>query len=141
MVLSVMRNKKLNKIAITGLIGSGKSTVGLILTKKGINFISTDELAKQAITPSSPGYHKLLKLLGPKYLTKDHFFDTSKIANEVFQNGPLLKKMENIIHPIIQNLMKKKTMSYFFQDKIVFFMKSLCYLKKTGVRFLIPVLL
>ena len=127
-----MRNKNLiHKIAITGLIGSGKSTVGQILKKNRINFISTDELTKQAIIPSSIGYHKLLKLMGPKYLTTDHFFDTSKIAKEAFQNGPLLKKIENIIHPIIQDLMKKKTQELLLSGQhSVFYEVPLLFEKK-----------
>ncbi|MDE0119936.1 MAG: dephospho-CoA kinase [Bdellovibrionales bacterium] len=127
-----MRNKNfINKIAITGLIGSGKSTVGLILTKKGINFISTDELAKQAIIPPSTGYHKLLKLMGPEYLTKDHFFDTSKIAKEAFQNGSLLKQIEDIIHPIIQDLMRKKNQELLFSGQhSVFYEVPLLFEKK-----------
>ena len=104
-----MRNKNfIHKIAITGVIGAGKSTVGLILTRCGMNFISADVLARQAIAPHSLGYLKLLKLLGPEYLGTDGFFDNQKIAQTAFQKKSILYQIESIIHPIVWDLMQKK---------------------------------
>ena len=98
----------MNKIAITGIIGSGKSTVGTILTKQGMNFISSDLLSKEAILPQTSGYQELLKLMGPKYLEKNGHFNIKKIATVAFVNKPLLSQIENIIHPKVWDLIKKK---------------------------------
>ncbi len=122
MVLSVMENKNfIHKVAITGIIGSGKSTVGLILRKKRLNFISADELAKEAIAPESPGYFKMLKLLGPEYLKKKGGFNTQKIASAAFQNRSLLNRIELIIHPIVWDLMQKRNKKLLFSGKKIAF--------------------
>ena len=97
------------KIAITGVIGAGKSTMGRILVQKyGRNFISADALAKKAICPNSPGYFQLLKLLGPEYLGLNNCFDTQKIAQSVFRTPLLLYQIESIIHPIVRILMQEE---------------------------------
>ena len=87
----------MHKIAITGIIGSGKSTVGDILTKQGMNFISSDLLSKEAIAPDTSGYQELLKLLGSQYLEKNGHFNTKKIATAAFKNKSLLSQIENIM--------------------------------------------
>ena len=111
----------MNKIAITGVIGSGKSTVSSILIKYGMNVISSDTLAKEAIFPHTPGYQKLLKLLGPKYLEKNGSFNTKKIAVTAFKNQSLLSQIEYIIHPIVWNLIRKKEKQLLFEGKNTFF--------------------
>lgn len=98
----------MNKIVITGIIGSGKSTVGAILTKQGMNFISSDLLSKEAISPQTSGYQELLKLMGPEYLEKNGHFNTKKIATIAFANKSLLSQIESIIHPKVWDLIKKK---------------------------------
>ena len=127
-----MGNKNfIHKTAITGIIGSGKSTVGLILIKKKMNFISADELARQAIMPYSSAYHKLLNLLGSEYLAQDGFFNTQKIAKAAFRNAPLLQKIEDIIHPVVQELMQKKTQKLLFSgQKSVFYEVPLLFEKR-----------
>ena len=97
----------MGKIAITGIIGAGKSTVGAILRKKGLAFISADELVRRAVVAQSPGYHKLLALLGPEYLNTNKEFDFKKIAKIAFTRPELLLKMEAVIHPIVRDLMQK----------------------------------
>ena len=110
-----MKNRNfINKIAITGVIGAGKSTVGLILKNYGMSFISADVLARQAIAPSSPGYFKLLQLLGKEYLEIGGHFNTKKIAKKVFQDKDLLHQIESITHPIIWKLLKKQEKHFLF---------------------------
>ena len=121
----------MRKIAITGIIGSGKSTVGLILKKQGMNFISADALVKKAIAPHKPGYLKLLELLGPEYLDTNSCFATQKIAKVVFQNKSLLYQIESIIHPIVWDLIQKEEKNLHFPNqKIVFYEIPLLFEKK-----------
>ena len=126
----------MNKIAITGIIGSGKSTVGTILTKQGMNFISSDLLSKEAISPHTSGYQKLLKLLGPECLEKNGHFSTKKIATVAFTNKPLLSQIESIIHPIVWDLIKKKEKKLLSEGvNTVFYEIPLLFEKKWDVFF------
>ena len=107
----------MRKIAITGIIGSGKSTVGLILKNEGMSFISADVLVRKAIAPNNPGHIKLLELLGPEYLDTKGYFKPQKIAAVAFQNKPLLYQIESIIHPIVWDLMQKEEKKILFSGK------------------------
>ena len=46
----------MKKIALTGVLGAGKSTVGQILTRLGQPFVSADALNRQVIAPEGPGF-------------------------------------------------------------------------------------
>ncbi len=76
--------------------------------KEGFSVVSADHLARLAIFPHTTGWHQLVQLLGLKYLKKDGYFDRSRIADLVFHNPEMLKKIEDIMHPIIWDLVKKK---------------------------------
>ncbi len=127
-----MENRNfINKIAITGVMGAGKSTVGLILKNYGMSFISVDTLARQAIAPDGPGYIKLLQLLGEEYLEAGGHFNTQKVAERIFQSKNILHQVESIVHPIIWKLLKKKEESCFFSgQKAVFYEIPLLFEKK-----------
>lgn len=95
-------------MALTGIMGAGKSTVGALLHKKGFHVVSADQLARLAIFPHTFGWHQLVQLLGVQYLKQDGYFDRARIADLVFREPEMLKKIEDIIHPIIWDLIKKK---------------------------------
>lgn len=121
----------MRKIAITGIIGAGKSTVGLILKKEGMSFISADVLVKTALAPNSPGHTKLLELLGSKYLNTKGYFNTQKVAAVAFQNKSLLYQIESIIHPIVWDLIQKEEKKIHFSEKEnVFYEIPLLFEKK-----------
>ena len=133
----------IRKIAITGVIGAGKSATGEILTKKGLSFLSADDLAEQAISPQNKGYALLLKILGPRYLKKtSKEFDKKKIASKVFQSPSLLNRVESVIHPIVWDLMKKKEKELGRAGKkSVFYEIPLLFEKKWEKRFDIRVVI
>ena len=73
------------KIALTGVIGTGKSTVGTILKCHGMRVISMDDLAKKALMPHTNSYKKLLSLLGPEYLYKNKYFNRTLVSEKIFK--------------------------------------------------------
>ena len=98
----------MQKVGLTGIVGSGKSTVGFIISDYGIPFVSADALSRQVISPPGPGYHKLLKLLGTDFLNSDHSWNRQKMAKAAFHNPNLLSQIESIIHPLVLNLMQEE---------------------------------
>ena len=97
------------RIAISGNIASGKSTVENILIKNGYTVYDTDKLS-----------HEILENLKSKVLEKFKGFDIvennkisrKKLGNLVFNNSELKLQLENIIYPElkrkIQNIFAKK---------------------------------
>lgn len=87
-------------IGITGGIATGKSTVTKILRNKGYPVICTDTLAHKAFQKKSATAKRILKTFKT--------LDRKKIAEIVFQNAAIRKKLEKIIHPFVIRETKKQ---------------------------------
>ena len=90
-------------IGITGGIASGKSTVSSYLEEKYKAYIFDADKEAKALLQSSFVKDKILKSF-PNL--KD--FSNASIAQEVFKNSESQKKINNIIHPIIGDLILER---------------------------------
>ncbi len=107
-------------IGITGGIGSGKSTVSNILKNKyNIHVIDADVLSAKALNEEKV-IEQLLNCYG-KSVVKNNTVDKQAVADIVFNDSDKLKKLNDIIHPLVNK--------YFKQDV------ALC--RKTGMDFAI----
>lgn len=86
------------KIAITGGIGSGKSTVAAIIADLGYPVYSCDKIYENLLT--DPGLIKDITEEFGDVLTKG-CIDKNKIAVSVFADESKLKKLNEITHPLI----------------------------------------
>lgn len=91
---------KLKKIAVTGGIASGKTTVCRLLKKHGAYQVSADEIIHQLLESNSECKHRIIDLLGIDILT-DGKIDRKKVADKVFANAEKLEKLENLLHPFL----------------------------------------
>lgn len=96
-------------IGLTGGIGSGKSTVANMLTKAGIPVIDADKIAHELTKKNNPILQEIIKEFGEDILDEHHELNRRKLGALVFNNPQLLKKLENIIHPKIEEIRRKKT--------------------------------
>ena len=89
-------------IALTGGIGSGKSTVAAILAELGASVIDTDEIAHRLTAPGEPGARAIGEQFGPDYLLPSGALDRARMRTLVFGNPASKKKLEAILHPMIR---------------------------------------
>ncbi len=98
------------KVALTGGIGSGKSTVAEILEECGAIVIDSDQLAREVIERGSPGYDSVVKAFGDEILL-DGDIDRKHLAEIVFKDETKRQLLESIIHPLVreraESIMKK----------------------------------
>ncbi len=73
----------LKKVAITGGLSSGKSSVCKILKEMGAFVVSADDIVHQLLNPQTSIGHKIIELLGPG-VVKGLQFDRTKIGTLVF---------------------------------------------------------
>jgi len=90
------------KVALTGGIGSGKSAVAEMLEECGAIVLDSDQLARDVIERGTPGFEAVLAAFGDAILT-DGEIDRAKLAELVFQDEALRKKLEGIIHPLVRD--------------------------------------
>ena len=94
-------------IGLTGGIGTGKSTVGKILTKLGYDVIDADQISKEVSGPKSATLAKIVEIFSGKVLNQDGTLNRKALRNIVFEDGKLRKKLEDIVHPQIQMALER----------------------------------
>lgn len=95
-------------VALTGTIGSGKSTVSDFMQKHGLSVIDADVLAREVVSKDSPGLTAVIKQFGPIYLLPDGTLDRKALGQNVFSNPIKRKELEEILHPRIRQLFKNQ---------------------------------
>jgi len=97
---------KLKKIAVTGGLSSGKSSVCRFFKGLGAYVISADAVVHQLLSPETGPGKKVIHLLGQEIIV-DRQIDRSKVAQKVFNHPPLLKSLEKILHPAVWDEIEK----------------------------------
>lgn len=95
-------------IALTGGIGSGKSTVARRWAELGATEVDADLLAREVVEPGSIGLEQVAKEFGPSVLTQSGTLDRAALAKIAFANDANRVKLESILHPLIQDLALQK---------------------------------
>jgi dephospho-CoA kinase len=89
-------------IGLTGVIGSGKSTVAGFLKELGAAVINADEVAHQVYAPGTPGWQQVVSTFGSGILNPDASIDRRKLGQIVFTNSEALARLNRIIHPLVE---------------------------------------
>ena len=95
-------------IALTGGIGSGKSTVARRWVELGATEVDADLLAREVVEPGSIGLEQVVQEFGPSVLTQSGTLDRAALAKIAFANDANRVKLESILHPLIQDLALQK---------------------------------
>lgn len=106
-------------IGLTGGIGSGKSEVARLLSALGAEVIDADQIVRELQQPGAEVYHAMIKMLGQEIVSPDKSLDRGKIAGQVFADESLLKKLNELIHPIVRRVMNERVESFRNTDKVV----------------------
>ena len=88
-------------IALTGGIGSGKTSIASIFKSLGVPIIDSDTISKEIILPGKPCFKDIVNEFGEEILTNKGTIDRYKLRDIIFNNDKARIKLENIIHPII----------------------------------------
>lgn len=107
------------EVAITGGIGSGKTTVAAHLVTKGAVLIDADQIVKDLQNPGGKVFEAIVKKYGSEVLLKDGNLDRQKIAEIVFNDDEELSKLNAIVHPAVGEEMGKQRKEAIKSGKIV----------------------
>jgi dephospho-CoA kinase len=89
-------------VALTGGIGSGKSTVARLFADKGITVVDTDALAHSLTAPQGAAIPAILQEFGPRFISTDGRMDRAQMRDLVFADKSAKVRLENILHPMIR---------------------------------------
>jgi dephospho-CoA kinase len=89
-------------IALTGNIGSGKSTVAQLFQSLGAEIISADDIAKSLTTPHSPVNQAIQSHLGETFFNAQGELNRAALRQHIIQVPEDRKWLENCLHPLIR---------------------------------------
>jgi len=88
------------KVAITGGIGTGKTTVSSMFADKGVPVFNSDEVAKEIMNTNSLLKSEIVKAFGNKAYDKN-ILNKEYLSDVIFNNETLLKKINSLVHPYV----------------------------------------
>ena len=89
------------EIALTGGIGSGKSTVGAGLVARGATLIDADRIVRDLQEPGRPVFEAMVARWGASVVAADGTLDRAEVAGIVFNDGDELAALNAIVHPAV----------------------------------------
>lgn len=103
------KTHKILKIGLTGGIGSGKSTVAQYFAELGVPIIDADRIAHELLEQNSSIRNQLVEYFGKNLLDSQQNIDRRKLRAIVFDDPQKLAWLENLLHPLIEKEMLKRS--------------------------------
>jgi len=92
------------RVALTGGIACGKTTVANLFAALGVAIVDTDLLAREVVAPGSALLPKIVGHFGDQVLHKDGSLDRAQLRERVFANPAERQWLESVTHPAIREL-------------------------------------
>ncbi len=91
---------KLKKIAITGGVASGKSTVCRFFEELGARVVSADKIVHDLLNSDTHLGQQIIREFGP-IIIKNGQINRKLLADQAFKDPKKLKKLEDWLHPAV----------------------------------------
>jgi len=97
------------RVALTGGIASGKTTVANLFAALGVPVIDTDVIARQVVEPGQPALAAVVAAFGADVLDADGRIDRRRMRERVFGDADARRRLEAILHPAIRAEMERQS--------------------------------
>jgi dephospho-CoA kinase len=89
------------RVALTGGIASGKSTVAALFAALSVPVIDMDELAREVVAPGSALLAQVIARFGPAVCNRDGSLNRPALRGLVFRDAQARGELEALLHPAI----------------------------------------
>lgn len=93
------------KIALTGGIATGKTTVANCFRDLGAIILDADLYARRAVEPGTASWRALRELLGPDYFKPDGVLKRRALREKILGDPGLRERLDSLLHPFILDAM------------------------------------
>jgi dephospho-CoA kinase len=90
------------RVALTGGIASGKSTVAALFGELRVPIVDLDEIAREVVTPGSELLTQVIERFGPGVRSADGSLDRHALREIVFRDASARAALESLLHPAIR---------------------------------------
>ncbi|WP_324017331.1 dephospho-CoA kinase [Aeromonas hydrophila] len=95
-------------VAITGGIGSGKTTVANQFAELGIEVVDADVIAREVVEPGTPALAAIAAHFGSEVITPDGQLDRRRLRERVFTDPQAKGWLNALLHPLIRTEMQRQ---------------------------------
>jgi dephospho-CoA kinase len=99
------------RVALTGGIASGKSTVADLFAALGVPVIDTDLIARQVVEPGQPALAQVVAGFGAEVLDASGRIDRRRMRERIFADPEARRRLEAILHPAIGAEMARQSLA------------------------------
>lgn len=89
-------------VALTGGIGSGKSTVADAFSHLGVNVIDADVIARQVVEPGTSALLAIAARFGQQMINDDGTLNRRSLRERIFAHSEDKTWLNALLHPLIQ---------------------------------------
>jgi len=109
------------EIGLTGGIGSGKSTVAMMLADRGAVVLDSDAVVRELQAPGTAVFGAIVAQWGERVVADDGSLNRGELASIVFDDPAELKLLNAIVHPAHAIEMERRRSAYEGTDTILVF--------------------
>ncbi|MEM6160386.1 dephospho-CoA kinase [Erwinia sp. P6884] len=89
-------------VALTGGIGSGKTTIANAFAARGIDLVDADVIARQVVEPGQPALHAIRHKFGEEVILPDGTLNRATLRQRIFSAPEEKSWLNALLHPLIQ---------------------------------------
>lgn len=97
------------RVALTGGIASGKTTVANLFADLGVPLVDSDLIAREVVEPGQPALGAVVAAFGPDVLGPDGRLDRRRLREIIFADPAARTRLESILHPAIRAEMDRQS--------------------------------
>ena len=99
-------------IGLTGGIASGKSTVSQLLIAHGFKIVDADIASRQAVEKGTKGLERVKEAFGEQAIDENGEMNRAYVGEVVFNQPEKRLELNEIVHPIVREIMEKEKAQY-----------------------------
>lgn len=97
------------RVALTGGIASGKTTVADLFAAHGVPLVDTDVIAREVVEPGQPALAAVAQAFGSDVLDPGGRLDRRRLREIIFSDATARARLEAILHPAIRAEMERQS--------------------------------
>lgn len=97
------------RVALTGGIASGKTTVANLFAELGVPLVDSDLIAREVVEPGQPALAAVAAAFGSDVLGPDGRLDRRRLRELIFGDSAARARLESILHPAIRAEMERQS--------------------------------
>lgn len=97
----------MKRIALTGGIACGKSTLAQMLAELGCDVLDTDAVVHALEGPGGAAVKPIAEAFGPRMRAADGGVDRTALGNVVFADAAARTRLNGIVHPLVQERLRQ----------------------------------